>query len=124
MKIPEICRYCGGFVRKGDTCEIHKKSNQKIYICTNCNAYVMCHKKTGLPMGKIANAVLRLKRQDTHRVFDSFWRSRKWSRSKAYSWLASSMNMPEGDAHIAYFEMDECEQVIKICREYEETEAT
>ena len=123
MKIPEICRYCGGFVRKGSTKEIHKKGNQKIYICTNCTAYVMCHKKTGLPMGKIANAVLRLKRQEIHRIFDSFWKSRKWSRNKAYLWLASSMGIPEEDAHIAYFEMDECEQVIQLCRDYKEKEA-
>ena len=70
-------------------------------------------------MGKIANAVLRLKRQETHRVFDSFWKSRRWSRNKAYIWLANSMKLPEDDAHIAYFEMDECEQVITLCREYE-----
>ena len=74
-------------------------------------------------MGKLANAVLRLKRQETHRVFDSFWKSRQWSRDKAYLWLSSSMNVSGEDAHIAYFEMDECEQVIKLCREYKEMEA-
>jgi len=120
MKTPEICRYCGGLVRKGNTREVHLKSNQKIYLCTNCNAYVMCHEKTGIPMGKLANAVLRLKRQETHDIFDSFWRARKWSRSKAYHWLASSMNIPECDAHIASFEMDGCEQVIRLCREFNE----
>ena len=123
MKIPEICRFCGGVVRKGSTSEIHKKGNQAIYICTNCNAYVMCHKGTGIPMGKLANAVLRLKRQETHRIFDSFWKSRKLSRDEAYVWLARSMNLPEENAHIAYFEMDECEQVIKLCREYKKEAA-
>lgn len=122
MKIPEICRYCGGLVRKDNISKIRQKGNQKIYICTNCNAYVTCHKKTGLPMGKLANTVLRLKRQEIHYIFDSFWKSRKWSRTEAYRWLAASMKLPEENAHIAFFEMDECEQVINLCRAYEEKE--
>jgi hypothetical protein len=121
MKIPEICRYCGGRVRKGSTREIYGKSNEMIYICTNCNAYVMCHKVTGLPMGKLANTVLRLKRQETHNIFDSFWTEQGWTRDNAYRWLAESMGIPNSDAHIANFEMDECEHAVRLCREYKNT---
>ena len=123
MKIPTICRYCGGRVRKGTSREIYEKGNQLIYICTNCNAFVMCHEDTGLPMGKLANAVLRMKRRETHDVFDEFWRSRDWKRQDAYGWLAKAMKIPESEAHIANFEMDECAQVISLCREYEKKEA-
>ena len=118
MKIPKICRYCGGKVRKGHTREIYEKGDQSIYICTNCNAYVKCHERTGLPMGKLANAVLRMKRRETHEVFDSFWRENGWSRTEGYRWLGRAMELPEGEAHIANFEMDECETVIKLCWEH------
>ena len=123
MKIPEICRYCGGRVRKGNTREIYGKGNQKIYICTNCNAYVTCHKVTGLPMGKLANAVLRLKRQETHAIFDTFRKDQGWQRDSAYRWLSAAMGIPYDDAHIANFEMDDCEQVIRLCREYKKKAA-
>ena len=66
-------------------------------------------------MGKVANTVLRLKRQETHRIFDQFWNHQGWSRSEAYRWLARSMNIPEQAAHIGLMEMDECERVIRLC---------
>ena len=119
MKIPKICRYCGGKVRKGSASEIYEKGDQAIYICTNCNAYVKCHERTGLPMGKLANAVLRLKRRETHEVFDAFWKAQGWSRSVAYRWLSEQMQLPEAEAHIANFEMDECARVISICQNHE-----
>jgi hypothetical protein len=118
MEIPAICRYCGGRVRKGSTREIYKKGGQPIYICTNCNAYVLCHKDTGLPMGKLANAALRMKRQETHDAFDALRKANGWTRDQGYKWLASSMGLPAKDAHIANFEMDECGKVITLCREY------
>jgi len=121
-KLLHICRYCGGKVRKGRSREIYEKGDQPIYICTNCNAYVLCHKDTGLPMGKLANAVLRLKRRETHEVFDEFWKARGWSRSEAYQWLAQSMKISESEAHIANFEMDECAAVIILCRKIEREE--
>jgi len=121
--IPQICRYCGGKVRKGRSRELYEKGDQPIYICTNCNAYVMCHKETGLPMGKLANVVLRLKRRETHEVFDTFWKARGWSRAQAYRWLAVWMNLPESAAHIACFEMDECEAIITLCRNIKREDA-
>lgn len=123
MKIPKTCRYCAGKVRKGSTQEIYEKGDQPIYICTNCNAYVKCHERTGLPMGKLANAALRLKRRETHEVFDAFWKKKGWSRTEAYRWLAGAMKLADEEAHIANFEMDECARVIKLCYEHEKKEA-
>lgn len=123
MKIPKVCRYCAGKVRKGSTRELFESSDQVIYICTNCNAYVRCHERTGLPMGKLANAALRLKRRETHAVFDALWQGRGWSRSEAYRWLAQVMGLPESDAHIGNFEMDECTAVIRLCYEQQRKEA-
>ena len=69
-------------------------------------------------MVKVANTVLRLKRQETHRIFDRFWREQGWTRSAAYRWLAQNLHLKEHETHIGMMEMDECEQVIRLCRKY------
>jgi hypothetical protein len=67
----------------------------------------------------VANEVLRLKRMETHQVFDAFWKGRRMSRTAAYKWLSMKMGLPEEMTHIGGFEMDQCQQVIDICRQME-----
>ena len=90
-------------------------SGENIYLCQNCNARVGCHKGTNRPLGNVANEVLRLKRRETHQVFDAFWQGNGMSRTKAYKWLAAQMQLSEKDTHIGGFEMDQCQQVIDLC---------
>lgn len=131
MKIPTICRYCGGVIRLVPAKKIYGAStdrlgltDENIYLCQNCNARVGCHKGTNRPLGNVANEVLRLKRRETHQVFDSYWQKIGMSRTKAYKWLAEQMNLPETATHIGGFEMDQCHQVIDLCRkEYKEAAA-
>ena len=131
MKIPIICRYCGGVIRLVPARKIYGASTDRlglagenIYLCQNCNARVGCHKGTNRPLGNVANEVLRLKRRETHQVFDAFWQGNGMSRTKAYKWLAAQMRLSEKDAHIGGFEMDQCQQVIDLCRrELEKTAA-
>lgn len=122
MKIPTICRYCGGVIRLAPARKIYGASTDRlglagenIYLCQNCNARVGCHKGTNRPLGNVANEVLRLKRRETHQVFDQYWQSSGLSRTKAYKWLTGQMNLPEKNAHIGGFEMDQCQQVIDLC---------
>lgn len=122
MDKPTICRYCGGKIIRTTTKALYPKGNEPIYLCTMCNAYVGCYPGTTQPMGKVANTVLRLKRQETHRVFDQFWQERGWTRSTAYRWLARELHIPEKKAHIARMEMDECEKVIRLCRKHQKNE--
>ena len=125
MRIPKICRYCGGKIIKSKTHVLYGKGNETIYLCTMCNAYVGCYPGTDKPMGKVANTVLRLKRQETHQVFDALWKKQGWTRSAAYRWLAKSLQMSEENAHIGMMEMDDCERVIRLCRDYKNSkEAT
>ena len=49
MKIPTICRYCGGKIIKSTTRALYPKGSEPIYLCVNCNAYVGCY-GTVLPM--------------------------------------------------------------------------
>ena len=67
-------------------------------------------------MGDLANEVLRLKRIETHQVFDAYWTERGMSRTQAYRWLAKKMHLPERKAHIGGFEMHQCQKLIDLCR--------
>lgn len=131
MDIPEICRYCGGVVRLVSASAVYgeaaakrlKLQKETFYQCQNCNARVGCHKGTNRPLGNLANEVLRLKRMETHQVYDAFWKRRGMTRSQAYKWLAEQMRLPEHEAHIGSFEMDQCQTVIDLCRKLEKEDA-
>ena len=116
MKKPTICRYCGGKVIFTDASVIYENGRNNIYLCTNCNAYVGVHKGTHNPMGELANAVLRMKRRETHKVFDAYWKSAGLSRSAGYKWLASQLAISKKSTHIGYFDMETCEQVVTLCK--------
>ena len=123
LKDMKICRYCGGVIRLIPASSIYGESAERLgmreewlYQCQNCNARVGCHKGTKRPLGNVANEVLRLKRMETHQVFDKFWRAKRMSRTKAYRWLSEQMELPESKAHIGGFEMEQCQQLIELCR--------
>ena len=122
MRKPEICRYCGSRIRLvpakqvlGASAKRLDMENEYLYQCQNCNARVGCHKGTVIPLGNVANETLRLKRIETHRVFDQFWKSRHMSRNNAYKWLSQQLRIPMSETHIAGFEMDQCQKVIELC---------
>ena len=116
MKIPEICGYCGGKVIFTDSAILYGGvSRGDVYLCTNCNASVGVHKGTNRPYGTLANAALKLKRRETHVVFDQFWKNQQMTRTNGYKWLAQQMQIPEYRAHIGIFDMQQCEQVLQIC---------
>lgn len=77
MKLPKICRYCGGKVEVVPAGMIYGAATlrpgldgEKIYLCLNCNARVGCHRGTHRPLGNLANEVLRLKRMEARQEFE------------------------------------------------------
>lgn len=130
MKNNDICRYCGGVIKLvpaqtvyGESTKRLGMTGQYLYQCQNCNARVGCHKGTTRPLGNVANEVLRLKRMETHRVFDAHWKRLRMSRTEAYRWLAGELRLPDSKAHIGGFEMDQCQKVIELCEKFENEEA-
>ena len=130
MKIPTICRYCGGVIRLAPARKIYGASTDRlglagenIYLCQNCNARVGCHKGTTRALGNVANEVLRLKRMEAHQVFDALWKSGRMTRTGAYRWLAGELHLRPDRAHIGGFEMDQCQKVIELCGKMENEEA-
>ena len=130
MKNPDICRYCGGIIRLVPARQIYGDAAQRlgmeqewVYQCQNCNARVGCHRGTKRALGNVANETLRLKRMETHKVFDAFWSAKGMSRTQAYKWLSTRLGMSEKHAHIGGFEMDQCQRVIDLCRKENHKEA-
>ena len=123
MKIPEVCEYCGGKVIFTDSAALYGKSYGMVYLCTNCNASVGVHRGTNKPLGTLANTVLKLKRKEAHRTFDAIWteavcrKTKEISRTEAYAWLAGQMGLPVHRTHIAYFNVEQCDRVIRLCEE-------
>ena len=123
MEIPTICRYCGGAVRLVSASKVYGPAaaarlgieRQSFYQCQNCNARVGCHPGSTRPLGNLANEALRMKRMETHHVFDSFCKERGMSRTQAYKWMAKKMRLSEELAHIGGFEIDRCQKLIKLC---------
>lgn len=92
VEIPTICRYCGGAVHLVPAAKVYGPAaakrlgleREKFYQCQNCNARVGCHKGSTRPLGNLANEALRMKRMETHQVFDNFWKERGMSRTQGY----------------------------------------
>ena len=73
--------------------------------------------------GNLANEVLRMKRMETHQVFDGFWKERGMSRTQGYKWMAKKLRLSEERAHIGGFEMDQCQKLIDLCERERNKEA-
>ena len=101
VEIPTICRYCGGAVHLVPAAKVYGPAAakrlglecEKFYQCQNCNARVGCHKGSARPLGNLANEALRMKRMETHQVFDSFWKERGMSRTQGYKWMAKKLRL-------------------------------
>lgn len=116
------CPYCKGTVVavKGDVIYPHRKEfhHKKFYLCRPCEAYVGCHDKTGLPLGRLANKELRVAKSRAHRYFDPIWQNEYKSRTDAYKWLTNNMHDLLGGkpAHIGEFDLFQCQEVERLSK--------
>lgn len=93
----------------------------KFWRCLPCRAYVGCH-RYGVgygdgtrPLGRLANAELRIAKKTAHGVFDQIWKSGRMTRSAAYKWLAGELGIPCNEAHIGEFDVPMCNRVMDVC---------
>ena len=73
------------------------------------------HKKSGLPMGSLANKELRRKRYEAHLALERLWQRGYMSKADAYRWLQTQMGILEADAHIGKFTEYRCYETIRLC---------
>jgi len=113
------CPYCGQRAEYVDSAEVyHGHSYGMCYLCRPCNAYVGVHKGTDKPLGRLANAELRVWKRAAHDAFDPLWQSGQFRgrRNAAYSWLADQMHLPIEKTHIGMFDVRQCKAAIRICK--------
>ena len=70
------------------------------------------------PLGRLADAALRSWKVKAHAAFDPLWMYRSspfyHRRNAAYAWLAEKMGLSTAKTHIGMFDIEQCQQVIKI----------
>lgn len=89
-------------------------------------AYVGCHPGTEQPLGRLADAKLRLAKSHAHAVFDPIWErkmakegcSKGEARGKGYAWLAGQLGIDPKDCHIGMMDVDTCIKVVMVCRPF------
>lgn len=114
---PCTCSYCGGRVDLVNNAVIYGKAYgwPLTYRCHDCKAKVGCHPGTDIPLGTLADAATQKARMAAHQAFDPIWKGKgPQARSRAYRALARAMNQPA--AHISWFNRDDCEKVVELCR--------
>lgn len=117
--VGEKCPYCGSTIQKSDSKIIYGKSFGDVYICQRypiCDSYVGCHKKSGKPLGRLANKELRTWKVRAHNSFDPLWKSGDMTRTEAYSWLADKMGIDKKDCHIGMFDAEQCKEVVRVMK--------
>ncbi len=116
------CPYCEKRAEFVDSAEVYNgKSYGMIYLCRPCQAWVGCHRRTGKPLGTIANASLRRARMQAHREFDELWKEDRGKRQRKgrrrtgwYEWLAWKMDMPVSECHIGSMNEKQCARVVEL----------
>lgn len=119
------CPYCNRRTKYLDSAVVYGKSYGMIYHCAPCQAWVGVHKGTNKALGRLANKELRDWKVEAHKYFDPLWQrkmrqgySKSKARHKAYKWLSQQMGMSIKVAHIGMFDVDQCKQVVEICKPY------
>ena len=111
------CDYCHRLTEYVDSSEVYSASYGMIYLCRHCKAWVGVHKGTDKPLGRLADAELRLWKKNAHNAFDPLWKYGRFRghRPEAYAWLAEQMGLSVDDTHIGTFDVPQCKQVVEIC---------
>ena len=121
----KTCPYCNNPTQYVDSKVVYKKSYGMIYYCAPCYAWVGVHYGTNKALGRLAKVNLREWKQKAHKYFDPLWQkkmeqgySKIKARHKAYAWLAEQMGLPIEETHIGMFDVEQCKQVVEICKKF------
>lgn len=122
VKSHPICPHCNQPTKLvgGDVIYPHRKdlAAKKFWHCAPCKAWVGCHPGSSNPLGRPANAELRLWKQNAHAVFDALWKgpNAEMSRTQAYKWLQQAMGLTVREAHIGEFDVAQCKRLVHLRR--------
>lgn len=98
------------------------KYDRPFYGCTKfptCRGTHGAH-KDGTPLGTPANKETKKERMRAHAVFDQIWKKKLTpTRGAAYNWMREVMGLSHSQAHIAMFNAEQCETLVRLAyRDY------
>lgn len=109
------CPYCGGAAELVDSVEVYKvQTYGKIWLCRPCVAYVGVHRKSGAPLGTLADRETRRLRIELHALIDPPWKRKLVSRTEVYAVLRKELGMDEEDCHVSRWDAETCRRVKPI----------
>lgn len=119
------CPYCFNYTEIVDSEIVYQQSHGLIYYCKDCQAWVGMHNGTDQALGTLAKKNLRDKRRQAHALFDPLWEkkvalgfSKTQARKKAYQWVTNILMINPVEAHIAYFNEEQCDKLIAECKKF------
>ena len=107
----KLTYYCGAPI------QLKQSRYGPFWSCTkwpDCDGKVGAH-PDGSPMGTPADPKTAAARIAAHKDFDDWWRSKNWSRARAYKWLQDNGPKP----HIAEMTIEECWELANLIDDYE-----
>lgn len=123
-----VCPYCLNNTVLVHSSEIYGKGHNygNMRWCKPCDAYIGCHHNSELAIGRVANAPLRAAKKRAHKYFDNLWKQKmakdnlikRHAQDMAYKWLSQELNIDFSITHISMFNIELCEQVVKLCKLY------
>lgn len=125
---PPICPYCGNPAEFFETSHEFYRCYADLgpmWACRRCQAWTGCHKGTKIPLGSLANWILRGARIEAHKAFDPLWEAKvkrgmpkHEARARGYRWLAEQLGIPASECHIGKMDEQTCKRVRQICAPY------
>lgn len=127
VEIP-TCPDCGSLAIERHPAFVYGSQREwfgTLWVCSGfptCDSYVRSG-ADGVPLGRLANADLRLAKKLAHRAFDPIYEAfardfridEADARAIGYRWLARKMAIPEAECSMGQFNVAQCEQVVAIC---------
>ena len=125
LPVPTICPNCSSSVELISNSKIYRKEIGEgpfAYRCTGseCQSYVGIHPKTDIPLGTLADEKTRKARSAAKAIFQPMWEIDGFTKDSAYAWLAEKMGIKHEHCHVGWFNFEQCNQVIEICKKQRE----
>lgn len=109
----EVSAVCVG----GSLVYPHRKDLESLvfYQCPVCANFVSTHKKTGFPMGVIANQEMKRLRMSIHSVLDPLWKNKMIKRKELYCIMSAKMGIVQ--YHTAFLRsVEECRVALSAAK--------
>lgn len=118
------CPYCGAKVITMTAKDIYGEKaihpERKMYVCANyengCDAYVGSYKRTGLPLGSLANGTLRNERIRAHQAMNEVIDAGYMTNREIYAYLGDKFSVPEWRFHIGGASHYVCQETVRIMK--------